>query len=83
MSRPSARFWILDEVAKTGRQQSPIDIDSGLATSVDLFGISFQYRDEKAVFVNNGHTLEHEQGPGNWLTYTVFLETRKPACPKR
>lgn len=56
-------------LAATGHEQSPIDIDPSTAALVDLPDISFEYRDEKAVFVNNGHTLEHEGGPGNWLEF--------------
>ncbi len=55
--------------AKNGRKQSPIDIDTGKTVPANLPEPRFHYVDEKAVFLNNGHTLEHEEGKGNWLEW--------------
>lgn len=55
------------ETAKTGREQSPIDIRPADTVEAGLPGITFHYRDEVSVFVNNGHTLQHDEGPGNWM----------------
>ena len=48
--------------AKDGRRQSPIDIRRASAVDVNLPPLEFRYRENPAVFVNNGHTLEHTQG---------------------
>ncbi len=57
------------KLAKNGRKQSPIDIDTGKTVPANLPEPRFHYVDEKAVFLNNGHTLEHEEGKGNWLEW--------------
>ena len=53
--------------AKEGRQQSPIDIRRASALDAHLPPIEFHYRANPAVFVNNGHTLQHTQGDRSWI----------------
>ncbi len=54
-------------LARTGRAQSPIDIRPASAMPAEPPRIRFRYTPEPATFVNNGHTLQHDQAPGSWL----------------
>lgn len=54
-------------LARTGRSQSPIDIRPAAAISVPLPRTRFRYTPEPATFLNNGHTLQHNEAPGSWL----------------
>jgi carbonic anhydrase len=54
-------------LAETGRAQSPIDIRAASAIPAPPPQIRFRYAAEPATYVNNGHTLQHDQAPGSWL----------------
>lgn len=54
-------------LAETGRAQSPIDIRTVSATPAPPLQMRFRYTAEPATYVNNGHTLQHDQAPGSWL----------------
>lgn len=47
----------------TGQRQSPIDIRDGI--KVDLEPITFNYRPSNFRVIDNGHTIQVEQGDGN------------------
>ncbi len=47
----------------TGQRQSPIDIRDGI--KVDLEPINFNYRPSNFRVIDNGHTIQVEQGDGN------------------
>ncbi len=49
----------------TGSRQSPIDIRDGIA--VDLAPLTFDYRPSGFSVVDNGHTVQVNVSPGNWL----------------
>ena len=57
------------EAAKNGRGQSPINIVKVEAKATDLPIPEIDYKEEKVVFLNNGHTLEHVEGEGSWLEW--------------
>jgi carbonic anhydrase len=46
-------------MAKLGKQQSPIDIDTSALVAGNLGGLVFHYRGETPGMVNNGHTIQH------------------------
>lgn len=48
-----------------GERQSPIDIREGLA--VDLEPIAFQYRPSAFSVIDNGHTVQVNMAPGNFM----------------
>jgi carbonic anhydrase len=54
-------------LARTGTRQSPIDLPSTGLPETELPDIELDYKPERAVFVNNGHTLHHDETPGNTL----------------
>jgi carbonic anhydrase len=54
-------------LARTGRSQSPIDIRPASALSGPPSRTRFRYTPEPATYLNNGHTLQHDQTPGSWL----------------
>lgn len=49
----------------SGSRQSPIDIRDGIA--VDLAPLNFDYRPSGFSVVDNGHTVQVNLSPGNWL----------------
>ena len=52
----------------SGSRQSPIDIRGGIA--VDLEPIKFDYRKSAFSVIDNGHTVQVNVEPGNFLTIT-------------
>jgi len=52
----------------SGTRQSPIDIRGGIA--VDLEPIQFDYRPSAFSVVDNGHTVQVNVAPGNFITIT-------------
>ncbi len=50
---------------KTGKNQSPVDISKFVGTKLDQ--IEFHYRGTPIHFVNNGHTLQLNYGPGSYI----------------
>ena len=55
-------------LAKTGRSQSPIDIDPYAATSQAGPALSPAYAESSIKILNNGHTIEAEYEGGGTLT---------------
>lgn len=53
-------------VCKTGKQQSPVDIQT--SQQVDLPSIQFSYKDTAFKVINNGHAIEVEYEPGSSIT---------------
>ena len=54
-------------LAKDGRQQSPIDIQTENATAESLPPLMFNYRKERISAINNGHSIQHNEQPGSFL----------------
>lgn len=54
-------------LADTGRQQSPIDINTKHSAFAKLPELKFDYRRERISVVNNGHTIQHNESPGSFL----------------
>lgn len=54
-------------LAKTGKEQSPVDIEGALATNLPKLEIS--YHPAKIDLVYNGHTVEEMEEKGSTLTY--------------
>ncbi len=54
-------------LADTGKEQSPIDIDSAVAVQSNLPVLKFDYRQELLTAWNNGHTIQHDEEPGSFL----------------
>ena len=52
----------------SGTRQSPIDIRDGI--HVDLEPVQFDYRPTPFRVVDNGHTVQVNVGPGNWIEVT-------------
>lgn len=48
-----------------GRQQSPIDIDTGSALRTQVGDIEFSYQPTPLVALNNGHTIQVNYAPGS------------------
>lgn len=55
------------KLASTGKQQSPIEINTRNTSLVDLPDLKFDYRRERISAVNNGHTIQHDKAPGSYL----------------
>lgn len=55
-------------IAKEGRRQSPIDVVWTKAEVSDLPPLVFHYLSEPASFVNNGHTLQHDERSASWIS---------------
>ncbi len=53
-------------LCSTGKRQSPIDIRDGI--SVDLEPVQFEYRASGFRVVDNGHTIQVNMAPGNFIT---------------
>ncbi len=53
-------------LCSTGKRQSPIDIRDGIA--VDLEPVQFEYRASSFSVVDNGHTIQVNMAPGNFIT---------------
>jgi len=70
--RIAPQFWgSLDpayRLASQGKQQSPIDIESNSAAWRGLATLTFDYQVEKIVSINNGHTIQHDDRPGSFLS---------------
>ena len=64
-------FWgTLDpsfRLASSGKQQSPIDINTKKTPSAELPDLKFDYRRERIAALNNGHTIQHNEAPGSFL----------------
>lgn len=56
------------QLARDGKQQSPINIDSSEAAPRELATLRFAYRTEQLTSFNNGHTIQHNEQPGSFLT---------------
>lgn len=54
-------------LAKDGKQQSPIDIQSKKAISESLPPLKFDYQKERISAINNGHSIQHDEQPGSFL----------------
>ncbi len=54
-------------LAATGRQQSPIDIQTRKTISKTLPQLKFDYQSEQVSSFNNGHTIQHDDEPGSFL----------------
>lgn len=54
-------------LASSGKQQSPIDINSTKAAPAELPELKFDYRRERIAALNNGHTIQHSEAPGSFL----------------
>jgi len=57
--------WVL---AKTGKQQSPIDIVSASAVAAEQPALVVDYQDTTLEILNNGHTIEDDYHNGGTLT---------------
>lgn len=55
-------------LAKTGKQQSPIDIAAAAAVQQDLAPLVVAYHDTTLEILNNGHTVEDDYHDGGTLT---------------
>ena len=55
--------------ARDGRAQSPIDLPEAGMPAEDAPALEFRYRFEPARFVNNGHTLQHDEETESWLSW--------------
>jgi carbonic anhydrase len=53
----------------TGHAQSPIDINSSIAQSVNLQDIKFDYQPSALNIFNNGHTIQVNYDAGSSITY--------------
>lgn len=53
-------------LCSTGKRQSPIDIRDGIA--VDLEPVQFDYRASGFRVIDNGHTVQVNLAPGNFIT---------------
>lgn len=54
-------------VARDGKHQSPINIDSSAARQANLPPLRFEYQEERISWLNNGHTIQHNESPGSFL----------------
>lgn len=54
-------------LAKDGKQQSPIDIQTKDAITETLPPLKFNYRTERISAINNGHSIQHNEQPGSFL----------------
>lgn len=54
-------------LAKTGKHQSPIDINTKKTPVAALPELKFDYRRERISAINNGHTIQHNEAPGSFL----------------
>lgn len=54
------------KVCSTGKRQSPIDIEASKPDK-DLKPLQFKYSASLATLQNNGHTIQVDFPPGNWL----------------
>lgn len=54
-------------LAKDGKQQSPIDIQTKDAIAESLPPLKFNYRKERISAINNGHSIQHNEQPGSFL----------------
>jgi len=65
------KFWgDLDpayRLAKTGKRQSPINIETKVAATKKLPALKFDYQVEQLSSFNNGHTIQHNEAPGSFL----------------
>ena len=52
----------------TGQRQSPIALDSSTSLQGPAEAIDFRYDTALASVLNNGHTLQVDLAPGNWLS---------------
>lgn len=66
-ANPEAWGRLKPEFAKcsTGTRQSPIDIQGGIR--VDLEPVQFDYKPTAFRVLDNGHTVQVNVGPGNWI----------------
>lgn len=48
-------------LAQTGKMQSPIDIDTAAVVIGELPELTLRYRGEAPAYINNGHTIQHDQ----------------------
>ena len=55
------------QLASSGKQQSPIDINTKKTPAVELSELKFDYRRERIATLNNGHTIQHNEAPGSFL----------------
>lgn len=54
-------------LASSGKQQSPIDINTKATPAAALPELKFDYRRERIAAFNNGHTIQHSEAPGSFL----------------
>lgn len=55
------------QLASSGKQQSPIDINSKQTRTTKLPELKFDYRRDRILTLNNGHTIQHNESPGSFL----------------
>lgn len=55
------------QLASSGKHQSPIDINTKTTPASKLPELKFDYRRERIVTLNNGHTIQHNEAPGSFL----------------
>ncbi|WP_267383378.1 carbonic anhydrase [Cyanobacterium sp. uoEpiScrs1] len=53
-------------VCKTGKQQSPIDLQSPIESQLSRIEVSYQ--EIPLRIINNGHTIQVNSGPGNFIS---------------
>lgn len=54
--------------ASSGQHQSPIDIRTAKAANIKLPELKFDYQRELIASLNNGHTIQHNNAPGSFLS---------------
>lgn len=64
-------FWgkldLSYRLASSGKQQSPIDINTKKTPTAELPELKFDYRRERIATLNNGHTIQHNEASGSFL----------------
>jgi carbonic anhydrase len=55
------------KLARDGKSQSPIDIQTKKVKREKLPALRFDYRKERVSAINNGHTIQHNEKPGSFL----------------
>ena len=54
-------------LAKDGKQQSPVDIQTKKTITDSLPPLKFNYRKERISAINNGHSIQHNEQPNSFL----------------
>jgi carbonic anhydrase len=56
------------ETCRTGKYQSPIDIQESAVTKADLAPIQFEYKPSPLAIIDNGHTIQVNYAPGSGIS---------------